>query len=157
VIDQVQIFFPSSNKGRLMQPSGRRGFPSGRQSAWSGRALNRYGNCVFNFNRPETCLSWSECALNRYGNYVLKINCPDGHPPWSERVKPYMEITCIGRATVRTTVPHRPDAALKQERFSTKISKFSVAQLSVRTAHVHRPEGICTYHSSRPFEPSAYK
>jgi hypothetical protein len=29
VIDQLQIFFPSSNKGRLMQPSGRRGFPSG--------------------------------------------------------------------------------------------------------------------------------
>jgi hypothetical protein len=30
MIDQLQIFFPSSNKGRLMQPSGRRGFPSGR-------------------------------------------------------------------------------------------------------------------------------
>jgi hypothetical protein len=30
VIDQLQIFFPSSNKGRLMQPSRRHGFPSGR-------------------------------------------------------------------------------------------------------------------------------
>jgi hypothetical protein len=96
----------------------------GRQSAWSGRALNRYGNCVFNFNRPNACLSWSGRALNRYGNCVLKINRPDGHPPWSGRAKPYMKITCSGRATVWTTVPHRPDAARKQERFSAKISEF---------------------------------
>jgi len=34
------------------------------------------------------------------------------------------EITCSGRATVWITVSHRPDAALKQERFSAKISKF---------------------------------
>jgi hypothetical protein len=33
----------------------------------------------------------------------------------------------------------------------------SVAQLSVRTAHVHCPDGVRTYYSSRPFEPSAYK
>jgi hypothetical protein len=30
VIDPLQIFFPSSNMGRLLQPSRRRGFPSGR-------------------------------------------------------------------------------------------------------------------------------
>jgi len=30
VIDQLQIFFQSSNKGRLIQPSGQHGFPSGR-------------------------------------------------------------------------------------------------------------------------------
>jgi hypothetical protein len=96
----------------------------GRQSTCSGRMFNRYENCVFNFNRPDACLSWSGCALNRYGNCVLKINRPDGHPPWSGRVKPYMEITCSGRAAIRTTVPHRPDATLKQERFSTKISEI---------------------------------
>jgi hypothetical protein len=94
---------------------------------------------------------------NRYGNCVLKINRPDGHPPWSGRAKPYMEITCSGCATVRTIVPHRPDTALKQERFLAKIMKFSVAQLSIRTAHVHRPDGVRTYHNSHPFEPSAYK
>jgi len=94
---------------------------------------------------------------NRYGNCVLKINRLDGHPPWSGRAKPYMEITYSGRATVLTIMPHRLDAALKQERFSVKISKFSVAQLSVRTAHVHRPDGVRTYHSSHPFELSAYK
>jgi hypothetical protein len=111
--------------------------PSGRLLAWSGRAFNRYGNCVFNFNRPDACRSWSGRALIRYGNCVLKINRPDGHPPWSGRVKPYMDITCSGRATVRITVPHRPEAALKQERFSAKSSKILVAQLSIRKAPVY--------------------
>jgi len=27
--------------------------PSGRLSAWSGHAFNRYGNCGFDFNRPD--------------------------------------------------------------------------------------------------------
>jgi hypothetical protein len=97
---------------------------SRRQSAWSGRTFNRYGNCVFNFNLLDACLSWSGRTLNRYENYVLKINRPDGHFPWSGLAKPYMEITCSGRATVRMTVPHRPDAALKHERFSTKMSEI---------------------------------
>jgi hypothetical protein len=103
--------------------------PSGLQSAWSGRALNRYENCV------------------------LKINRPDGHPPSSGCAKPYMEITCSGRATVRTIVPHRPNVALKQERFSAKISEILVAQLSVQTAHVHRLDSTRIFHCSRPFEP----
>jgi hypothetical protein len=98
--------------------------PSGHRSAWSRRAFNRYGNCVFNFNRPDVCLSWSERALIRYGNCVLKINRPDVHPPRSGRAKPYIKITCSGLATVRTTMPHRPNAALKQERFSAKISEI---------------------------------
>jgi len=131
--------------------------PSGRLSAWSGRAFNRYGNCGFDFNRPDDCLSWSGRAHSKYGNCVLKINRLDGHPPWSGRMKPYMEITCSERTTVRTTLPHRPDAALKQERFSVKILKILVAQLSGRTAQVHRPNGVHTYDCSRPFEPSAYK
>jgi hypothetical protein len=65
---------------------------------------------------------------------MLKNCRPDVHPPWSGRAKPYMEITCSGRATVRTLVSHRPDAALKQESFSVKFSENPVAQLSVRTA-----------------------
>jgi hypothetical protein len=51
--------------------------------------------------------------------------------------KPYMEITYSGHATVRTTMPHCPDAALKQERFLVKISEILVVQLFVRTASVH--------------------
>jgi hypothetical protein len=107
----------------------------------------------FKLNRSNDSLPWSGRALIRYGNCVLKINRPDGHPPWSGRAKPYMEITCSRRATVRTTVPHRPDAALKQERFSEKISEILVVQLSVRTSHVHRPDGTRIFYSSRPFEP----
>jgi hypothetical protein len=127
--------------------------PSGRLSAWFELALSINGNCTFDFNRLDAFLPWSGRALNQYGNCVLKINRPDDHPPWSGRAKPYMKITCSGRATVQTTVPHRPDAALKQERFSVKISKILVAQLSIRTAHVHRPDDVRIYHCSHPFEP----
>jgi hypothetical protein len=38
--------------------------PSGRLSTWSGRACILYGNCGFNFNCPDACLSWSGRALN---------------------------------------------------------------------------------------------
>jgi hypothetical protein len=84
---------------------------------------------------------------------MLKINRPDGHPPWFGRTKPYMEITCSGRATVQTTVSHLPDTALKQERFSAKISEILVAQLSLWTAHVHRLDGAHIFYNSRSFEP----
>jgi hypothetical protein len=40
---------------------------------------------------------------------VKKINRPDGHPPGPDARSLSKEITCSGRATVRTTVPHRPD------------------------------------------------
>jgi hypothetical protein len=64
-----------------------------------------------------------------------------------------MEITCSGHATIRKTVPHRPDAALKQERFLVKILNNLVAQLSVWMDHVHRLDGTRIFHYSRPFEP----
>jgi hypothetical protein len=74
---------------------------SGRQSAWFGRTCIRYGNCMHQIDRL------------------------DAHPPGSDARSLFMEITCSGRATVRTTVPHRPDAALKQERFSAKFWSYS--------------------------------
>jgi hypothetical protein len=117
------------------------------------RAINRYRNYGFDLNRPDDCLSWSGRTHSKYGNCMLKNNRPDGHPPWSGHVNPYMEITCSGRKTVRTTLPHRLDAALKQERFSTKISEILDAQLSVRTGQVHRLDGAHLFYSSRPFEP----
>jgi hypothetical protein len=123
--------------------------PSGRQSAWSGRAFNKYGNCVFNFNHPDACLSWSGRALNKYGNCVLKINRPDDEALYGN----YLQRTC-----------YRPDDNASPSRRGSQIGKiFSenlrilVAQLSVWTAHVHRPDGSRIYQSSRPFEPSAYK
>jgi len=118
----------------------------------------------FKYHRPDVSQPWSGCCgipsgrtHSRYGNCVLK-NCRlDVHHPWSGRAKPYMEITCSEGATIRTSVSHRPDAALKHERFSAKFLENPVAQLSVRTAQVHCPEGIRTYYSSRPFCTSAYK
>jgi len=40
---------------------------------------------------------------------VLKNCRPDIHPLWSGRTKPYMEITCSGRATVWTRLLNRKD------------------------------------------------
>jgi hypothetical protein len=71
---------------------------SGCQSAWSGRACIRYGNCVH------------------------QINHFDNHPIGPDVRSLYMEITCSGRATVWTKGHHRPDAAQKQERISAKFS-----------------------------------
>jgi hypothetical protein len=124
---------------------------------WSGRECNLYGNCRFDFNRPDVYPSWSGRAHCRYGNCVLKFSRPDASPPWSGCARPYMEVTCHGRATVRTSVSHRPHGALKQERFSAEFSKNPVAQLSVWTAKVHHPDSVHTKHCSRPFESSAYK
>jgi len=66
----------------------------------------------------------SERASIRYGNCVHLINHPNDHPPSPDARSLYMEITCSGCATVRTTVHHRPDAALKQERSSSKFFEF---------------------------------
>jgi hypothetical protein len=77
-----------------------------------------------------------QSAHSRYENYVLKFSRPDAHPPWFGHTKPFMEITSSGRATVRTTVSHRPDAALKQERFLSEIFRKIC-----RT--VFRPDGPC--------------
>jgi len=54
---------------------------------------------------------------DRYGNCVHQISRPDARSL-------YMDITCSGRATVRTIVPHRPNAALKQERSLAKFLEF---------------------------------
>jgi hypothetical protein len=71
---------------------------SGRQSAWSGRACIRNGNCVHQINRP------------------------DDHSPISDVRSLYKEIACSGSANVRITWHHRPDAVQKQERISAKFS-----------------------------------
>jgi hypothetical protein len=73
---------------------------SERQSAWSGRASIRYGNCVH------------------------QINHPDDHPPGPDARSLYMEITCSRRTTVRTTGQHRPDAAEIRKDFQQNFWNF---------------------------------
>jgi hypothetical protein len=84
---------------------------------WSGRWCIVYGNWWFDCNRPDVSPLWSGRTHIRYGNCVLKFSRPDTPAPWSGRVKPVMEITCSGRASVRTIKPSRPDDVLIQERF----------------------------------------
>jgi hypothetical protein len=48
---------------------------------------------------------------------MLKFSRPDAPAPWSGHAKPVMEITCSGRASVRTIEPSRPDDVLIQKRF----------------------------------------
>jgi hypothetical protein len=55
--------------------------------------------------------------------------------------EPYKEITCSGRATVRTMYHPIRTRPLNKKDFPVKFLKKLVAQLSVRTAHVHRPDG----------------
>jgi hypothetical protein len=64
--------------------------------------------------------------------------------------EPYKEITCSGHAIVRTM-------SLNKKDFSAKFSENLVAQLSVRTTHVHRPDGAQVYFAWRSFETLAYK
>jgi hypothetical protein len=108
---------------------------------WSGRAFIKEGNCRFDFNRSDDCSSCSGCAHCRYGNCVLKNSRSDAHPPWSGRAKPYKEITCSGRVTVRTMCHPVRTRLLNRKDFLVKFSENLVAQLSVRTAHVHRLDG----------------
>lgn len=67
----------------------------------------------FKFNHLDASLIGSGGAYERYGNYVQQITHPNGHPPGPDARSLYKEITYSGRAAVRMTVPHHPDAALK--------------------------------------------
>lgn len=125
--------------------------------SWSGRWCIVYGNCRFDFNRLDVYPSWSGHMHIRYGNCVLKFSRPDAHPSWFGRAKPDMEITCSRRATVRTMCHPVRTRFLYRKDFSAKFLKNLVAQLSVRTANVHRPDGAQVYFTWRPFCTLAYK
>jgi len=101
VLDQFLISFQVPRKGRsINRPDDVVSHPDARllkariaiQISPSGRLTNmvwmrafiKEGNCRFDFNRPDDCLSWSGCAHCKYGNCVLKNCRPDAHPPWSE-------------------------------------------------------------------------
>jgi hypothetical protein len=84
---------------------------------WSGRWCIVYGNWRFDFNRPDVSPSWSGRTRIRYGNCVMKFSRPDAPAPWSIPAKPVIEITCTGRAFVRTIEPSRSDDVLIQEKF----------------------------------------
>jgi hypothetical protein len=95
------------------------------------------------YHDPEACITDMEIACWRI---AVRTIIPYG--PYTR--EPYKEITCSGRATVRTMSVNRKD-------FSAKFLENLVAQLSVRTAHVHRPDGAQVYFTWCSLEPLAYK
>jgi hypothetical protein len=115
-------------------------------------------------NRPDASLPWSGRAYDRYENCVQQITRLNGHPLGPDERSLYKEITCSGNATVRTSVPHRPDVRASPSgrgsqtgKIFNEIFRISVAQLSVRMAYDHRPDGTQLYQARGSFEPSAYK
>jgi hypothetical protein len=139
------MWYPVQTRVSLRQESQFKFHRPDIRQPWSGRAFIKEGNCLFDFNRPDDCLSWSERTHSRCGNSVLKFSRPDTHPPWSGHTKPYKEIICSGRATVRTMWNPVRTRLLNRKDFSAKFLKNNVAQLSVRTAHVHCPGGAQLY------------
>jgi hypothetical protein len=128
--------------------------PDAHQSATSVRTTRTF--------RPDVhqCLEASNSLrlhLSRRNGKSSELSSEFEKIPVFQCICPNYVVSCSGRATVQTIMFHRPDVALKQKRFLVKISKNSVALLSVLTAQVHRPDGIRTYYSSHPFCTSAYK
>jgi hypothetical protein len=76
---------------------------------------------------------------------VLKNCRPDVHPHGPDARKPYKEITCSGRVTVRTMYHPVWTRLLNGKDFPAKFLENLVTQLSVRTAHVHRPDCAQVY------------
>jgi len=109
------------------------------------------GNCRFDFNLLDDCLSWSGRVHIRYGNCVLKFCRPDAHPPWSGLAKPYKEITCSGRAIVWTMCHPVWTRLLNRKDFPAKF-----LEKSCRT--VVRPDGPCPSSGRNPgiFFPDAH-
>jgi hypothetical protein len=87
-------------------------------------ALIHKASIVIQIQTSRRKSAWSRRACIKYGNCVLQINRLDNHPPCPDTRSLCIEISCSRRATVWMTVHHRPDAALKQERFSAKVLEF---------------------------------
>jgi hypothetical protein len=74
---------------------------------------------------------------------VHQINHPDDHPPAAD-VRPDDRATPSERGS-------------QTGKIFIEIFGISVTQLSVWTAHDHRPDSAQFYQARRSFEPSAYK
>jgi hypothetical protein len=79
-----------------------------------------------------------EIAFLRIAVWTLIPHGPDAR-------NPYKEITCSGRATVRTMCHPVQTKYLNRKDFLAKFLENLVVQLSIRTARVHRPDGAQVY------------
>jgi hypothetical protein len=90
------------------------------------------------YHGPDTRIADMEITCWRIAVRKLIPHGPDAR-------KPYKEITCSGRATVQMMCHPVRMRLLNRKDFPAKFSKNLVAQLSVWTAHVHRPDGAQVY------------
>jgi hypothetical protein len=90
------------------------------------------------YHGPDKRITDMEIACRRIAIRMLIPHGPDAQ-------EPYKEITCSGRATVRTMCHPVRTIPLNRKDFPANFSENLVAQLSVRTAHVHRPDGFQVY------------
>jgi len=110
-------------------------------------------------SRPDVLLLKARIAIqiqpsgrahHRYGNCVLKIKRLDGHPPWSGHAKAlygnYLQQTC-----------DRLDDSASWSGRGSQTGKIFSKNLRNSGRTVVCPDGVRTYYSSHPFEPSAYK
>jgi hypothetical protein len=106
-------------------------------------------------------IAYSTSTVRTRAKQIWKLRVEDQPSGWpSPLVR--MRKALYGNYLQRTC--DRPDDSASLSRrgsltgkiFSENLRNF-VAQLSVRTAQVHRLDDVRTYHSSHPFEPSACK
>jgi hypothetical protein len=90
------------------------------------------------YHGPEVWITDMEIACCRIAVRKLIPHGPDAR-------EPYKEITCNGRATVWMMCHPVRTMSLNRKDFSAKFLENLVAQLSVRTAHVHRPDAVQVY------------
>jgi len=102
------------------------------------------------YHGPDARITDMEITCWRIAVRTLIPHGPDAR-------EPYKEITCSGRATGLDDVPSVRTMPLNRKDFPANFLKNLVAQLSVRTAHVHRLDGAQVYFSWRSFEPPTYK
>jgi hypothetical protein len=105
---------------------------------WSGHWCIVYDNCRFDFNRPDVSPSWSGHTRIRYGNCVLKFSRPDARSLLWKLLAAGVRPSRQSSHPIQTMFLYKKD-------FPAKILKNPVAQLSVRTAMVHRPDDSQAY------------
>jgi hypothetical protein len=110
-----QDFFPKHRYGKIAATVRTTWIP-----VWTRSSIRQVSQ--FKSRRPDASQHGPDAQASDME--IACISLPDAHPPGPDARNLYMEITSSGRATVRMTEHHRPDAALKQERSSAKFLEF---------------------------------
>jgi len=102
---KLQDFFPKHRYGKITETVRTTWIPVRTRSSIRQVSQFKSGRLGASHHDPDACI--------RFGNCVHQISRPDDLSPDLDARSLYMEITCSGRATVRTTGHHCPNVALK--------------------------------------------